>query len=211
MQEQIHLIQGPGGVLEVRLAIPPTWQPTQPFVVIAHPHPLHGGSLNNKVVHTLAKTAYMSGLVAVRFNFRGVGQSTGAFAHGIGEQQDLLSVADWMQRQYPQAPCWLAGFSFGGYVAAAAHAQAQARYLLLVAPAMSLFDVSQLLINSIPWLIIMDRQDEVVCAESVQAWIERQTTPPQIEWLDGVGHFFHGKLNVLTNLCQQAILEQFTA
>jgi len=205
VQEQTHLIQGPGGVLEVRLATPPNWQAAHPFVVIAHPHPLHGGSLNNKVVHTLAKTAYATGLASLRFNFRGVGQSTGEFAQGVGEQQDLLSVVHWMQHQYPQAPCWLAGFSFGGYVAAAAHAQAQARHLLLVAPAMNLFDVSQLQINSIPWLVIMDQQDEVVSSNLVQAWIDQQTTPPTVEWLDGVGHFFHGKLAILSDICQQAM------
>lgn len=208
MQEQSHLIQGPGGVLEVRLAIPPAWQPTQPFVVIAHPHPLHGGSLTNKVVHTMAKSAYTTGVATLRFNFRGVGQSTGEFADGIGELQDLLSVVQWMQQQYPQAPCWLAGFSFGGYITAAAHALAQAQYLLLVAPAMNLFDVTQVRINTIPWLVIMDKQDEVVSATTVQAWIEQQSTPPEIEWLEGVGHYFHGKLKLLSDLCQQALHAQ---
>lgn len=205
MQEQLHLIQGPAGLLEVRVATPPGWLPSQPFVVIAHPHPQHGGSFNNKVVHTLAKTAYASGLVTLRFNFRGVGQSEGEFAHGEGEQQDLLSVVQWMHQQVPQAPCWLAGFSFGGYVVAAVHQQARAQHLLLVAPAMSLFDVSRLQVGPIPWRVIMDPQDEVVSAESVLAWLDQQINFPVINWVEGVGHFFHGRLTVLSDIYQQAI------
>ncbi|MBI3561540.1 MAG: alpha/beta hydrolase [Gammaproteobacteria bacterium] len=203
MQQQDFLIAGPAGQLEVKLARPSSWHDTQPFVVCCHPHPQHGGSLNNKVVHTLAKTYFDSGLAVLRFNFRGVGQSLGQFDDGRGEQEDLLSVVQWMRAQHPAAICWLAGFSFGGYIAAAAHEPAQAQYLTLVAPAVPLYDVNQLRINRIPWLLVMDSHDEVVSALQVKHWLALQSNPPVQVWLDEVGHFFHGKLTLLRNACLQ--------
>jgi alpha/beta superfamily hydrolase len=210
VNEQLHLISGAAGALEARLAVPPARQPQTPFIVCAHPHPQHGGSLQNKVVHTLAKSAYASGLAACRFNFRGVGQSQGEYGHGAGEQEDLLSVVHWMRLQFPQAPCWLAGFSFGGYVTAAAHARAEARLLLLVAPAVNLFDVDQLQINAIPWHVLMDPNDEVVPVKPVRVWIEQQAVAPKLEWLEGVGHFFHGKLAILAEHSQRVFEQHLT-
>lgn len=210
MQEVTQLIAGPVGQLEVRLTIPANWQATQPFVVCAHPHPLHGGSLTNKVVHTLAKTAAESGLLAVRFNFRGVGQSDGTFDHGNGEQQDLLSVVQWLRQQYPSAPCWLAGFSFGAYIAIASQIMTSAQALMLVAPAVHLYDVSRLRLSAIPTLILMGKQDEIVPSDQVQDWLQQQDYAPQVSWFDDTGHFFHGKLGYIQDACQQFIAEQLT-
>jgi hypothetical protein len=207
MRETTHIINGPTGNLELRVAIPDHWQAALPFVVCCHPHPLHGGSLTNKVVHTLAASLYKSGLAVVRFNFRGVGQSQGEFANAIGEQADVLAVVQWFRAQHPAAVCWLAGFSFGAYVAYAAHCAAQARVLLLVAPAVNLYDFSDSTCHTIPTLIIQGGQDEVVPPAQVQAWVSKQHKPPQLIWLDDAGHFFHGKLPLLhdavTHFAQQ--------
>lgn len=208
MQEFTQLIQGPVGQLEVRLSKPTHWQTNRPFLVCAHPHPLHGGTLTNKVVHTLAKTAAESGLFAVRFNFRGVGQSEGSFDHGKGEQQDLLSVVHWMRQQYPQAPCWLSGFSFGAYIATACHLTAAAQALLLVAPALHLYDVSQLQLSHVPTLILMGKQDEIVPPQHVQQWFDQQDTVAKLKWFEDTGHFFHGKLGFIQDACKQFIQEQ---
>lgn len=205
MQEELHLIDGPTGMLEVKIAAPLQWRAGLPFIVCAHPHPLHGGTLNNKVVHTLAKAFYEAGLLSVRFNFRGVGQSQGQYDQGVGEQQDLVAVVDWLRQQYPASPCWLAGFSFGGYIAAAVSARVAAQFLALVAPAVHMFDVTQLRIAKIPWLVLMGRQDEVVPPALVQSWLAHQHNPAAEIWFDDVGHFFHGKLHLLREACLAAV------
>jgi alpha/beta superfamily hydrolase len=169
----------------------------RPTAVILHPHPLHGGTMQNKVVHTLARAFGELGVASVRFNFRGVGASAGGFAHGAGETEDALAVIEWVRAQRPGAAVWLAGFSFGAYVALRAAAPAQVSGLITVAPAVNLYDFSALAPPPCPWLLIQGEADEVVPVEAVRAWLSAIAPRPQTLFLPGAGHFFHGRLNDL--------------
>ena len=201
-----QLIEGPAGKLEVKVEEPDNPAPQAPVAVLCHPHPLHGGSLTNKVVHILASTMNRLGAMAVRFNFRGVGRSEGEFDNMVGELEDLRAVVEWVRKQYPGAPLWLGGFSFGAQVALKLHAQLGAERLLVAAPPLSLYGTDDLPGIAIPWLVIQGSEDEVIDAGQVRDWVARQTdNPPRLIWLDGAGHFFHGRLNEV----REAVIEQW--
>lgn len=203
MQEQALTISGPAGGLECLFAQPAGWQPHDPISICCHPHPLHGGSLHNKVVHTLAKTFIQLDSAVLRFNFRGVGESQGEFAQGEGEQADLLAVVAWLQQHYPMAALWLSGFSFGAYVAVMAHARIQPVRLLLVAPAVDMYPQMQAVdVQCTDWILVQGGQDEIVSPSAVANWLKQQRHKPRLIWLEDAGHFFHGQLTRL----QQRIL-----
>jgi len=201
---QNQLIEGAIGKLEVKVEEPDHPAPQAPVAVLCHPHPLHGGSLTNKVVHILAATMNRLGARAVRFNFRGVGRSGGEFDNMVGELDDLHAVVDWAREHYPDAPLWLGGFSFGAQVALKMHAQLGAERLLVAAPPLSLYGSDDLPEIAIPWLVIQGSADEVIDAHQVRDWVARQTrNPPRLIWLEGAGHFFHGRLNEV----REAVIE----
>ena len=195
---QALTLAGPVGALEALTACPAA-APVLATAVILPPHPLHGGTMQNKVVHALARAFGELGVASVRFNFRGVGASAGSFAHGVGETEDALAVIDWVRAQRPGGAVWLAGFSFGAYVAWRAAVSSQASGLITVAPAVNLYDFSALSLPSCPWLLIQGEADEVVPVEVVRAWFSGMAPRPQAQalFLPGVGHFFHGRLNDL--------------
>ena len=113
-------IPGPAGDIEAVVETPEGAAPAA-FAVVCHPHPLFGGTLDNKVVHTLARTFQELGAPTIRFNFRGVGRSAGSFANGAGESEDASAVIEWGRARWPGASLWLAGFSFGGAIAIRVH------------------------------------------------------------------------------------------
>ena len=195
---QSLLLAGPAGALEA-LTLCPAAAPAHPCAtaVLLHPHPLHGGTMQNKVVHTLARGFAELGVASVRFNFRGVGASAGRFAHGAGEAEDALAVIAWVREQRPDTPIWLAGFSFGAYVALRVAAAAQVSGLITVAPAVQLYDFSTLAVPRCPWLLIQGEADEVVPVEAVRRWLAGVAPQPQTLFLPATGHFFHGRLNDL--------------
>ncbi|VAW94869.1 Alpha/beta hydrolase [hydrothermal vent metagenome] len=194
------LINGSVGQLEILAEPPKTLSARTPVAIICHPHPLYGGTMQNKVVHTVAKSCMELGMPAIRFNFRGVGASEGHFEHGLGEQQDCIAVAQWARQQYPNRPIWLAGFSFGSFVAYQVFAKIKAERLLLVAPPVGLFEFRPMDSINIPWCVIQGKQDEITSPGSVEAWVNKQPTPPEFYYLDDVSHFFHGKLGVLREI-----------
>jgi len=196
-------IEGPAGALQL-LADKPAGTPVA-LAVICHPHPLHGGSLSNKIVHQLARTFAGLGAVSVRFNFRGVGESAGAYDEGRGELQDLLAVVTWAQSQWPGLPLWLAGFSFGGFIALQAAQQLVPQRLVTVAPAVNYFPDRALRLAGIAWLLIQGDADDIVPADQVSAWLSGLDSQPKLVLLEGAGHFFHGRLNEL----KQAIVDSF--
>lgn len=165
--------------------------------VVCHPHPLHGGTLDNKVVQTVARAFVQMGYRAVRFNFRGVGQSQGAWDEGRGEIDDALAVID--ATRVAGLPLALAGFSFGGYVASQAALRLTegngVERLLLIAPATSRFDTAAVPPDTI---VIHGETDDVVPLQSVLDWARPQALP--ITVVPGAGHFFHGQLTLLKNL-----------
>lgn len=190
---------GPAGALETLIETASD-APPPAFGVICHPHSLFGGTLQNKVVHTLARSFQELGAATIRFNFRGVGGSAGSFAEGIGETDDALAVIAAGARRWPGAEVWLGGFSFGGAVAVRAASRAGAKFLATVAPAVTLIDVTGIKVPDCPWLIVQGDADELVNPQSVVAWAAHLAPAPQVELLPGAGHFFHGRLRELTSL-----------
>jgi len=165
------------------------------LALIAHPHPLYGGTLDNKVVQTLAKTFFAQGCVAVRMNFRGVGASDGVFDEGLGETEDWLQVVQAMRAMFGQLPLTLAGFSFGAFVQSRVAAQLQPERLVLVAPAVGRFAVERVPVGT---LVIHGEEDDVVPLREVLDWARPQTLPVVV--LPGAGHFFHGNLIELARI-----------
>jgi len=199
------LIPGPAGQLEGELSVPETYQAGGPVAVVCHPHSLYGGSLRNKVAHILADTFTDMGLPTLRFNFRGVGKSGGKFDQGQGEQKDLGSVVDWLRARYEGSPLWLAGFSFGAFVAYRAHQTVAAERLLLVAPPVSLFVFGVPEPTRVPWIVIQGSEDEIVPAKEVENWVADQPNPPEFHLMQDASHFFHGRLNDLRNLVMAGV------
>lgn len=189
--EDRGLIDGPAGTLEVDVSLPE--HGPRGAAVICHPHPQYGGSLDNKVVFTLARAARESGLAAVRFNFRGVGKSEGAYDEGAGELDDARAVIEWAGAA--ARGLVLAGFSFGAAIALRAAGGRDVRGLATVALPVRYFD--ELPRPDCPWLAVHGDADDVAdCAEAVRR-LEALTPAPEIEVLAGAGHFFHGRLSDL--------------
>ena len=190
-------IPGPAGGLEGVTACPATDRPLHGIGVICHPHPQYGGTMHNKVVDVLSRTLNDLGIGTLRFNFRGVGSSEGAYGEGAGESDDLRAVLAWAQRQRPGHPLWLAGFSFGAYVALRVAGEFPIAQLITVAPPVNFFDFSQLPTPTMPWTLIQGEADEIVPSDRVFDWAERQRPAPTLIRMPSVGHFFHGQLNRL--------------
>lgn len=207
----LERIRGPAGALEVLLSCPAPEQARPASAVICHPHPLYGGTMQNKVVHTVARAYSDLGLRTVRFNFRGVGSSDGAFDHGAGETADVMAVIDWLARARPRDSLFLAGFSFGAYVALRAAAQRRPAHLLSIAPPVHMYDFAALPHPQCPWWVIQGEADEVVDAQAVTAWAATLDPAPQLVRLPGVSHFFHQRLNDLRQVATQALKAQLPA
>ena len=199
-QTEYLLQPGPAGLIEVAIDRPPLGAVQRGTAVIAHPHPLFGGTMQNKVVGTLARALVQSGWTAVRFNFRGVGKSEGVHDHGVGEAQDLLAV---IEAQAPTGPLALAGFSFGGFVTCGAIAQLHGRRepekIILVGPATSRFQVPVLPAElHARTLVVHGEQDDTVPLQATLDWARPQLLPVTV--IPGVEHFFHGQLPLLKGL-----------
>jgi uncharacterized protein len=196
-------IAGPAGALEIALNVPDVMP--RAIALVAHPHPLQGGTLDNKVAQTLAKAFVALGYVSVRFNFRGAGNSEGTFDDGIGETADALAALAFAQREFATvaaAPPVLAGFSFGSYVLTRVAHEVTAERLVLVGPAVKRFPVEHVPADTI---VIHGEQDDVVALTDVLDWARPQRLP--IVVFPGCGHFFHGRLVQL----QQVIIGQWNA
>jgi uncharacterized protein len=193
-------LEGPAGDLEALIETPQAdGQIAAPaaFGVVLHPHPLYGGTMDNKVVWTLARAFQERGVPTIRFNFRGVGASAGSHDEGRGETADALAVIAFGRERWPHAELWLAGFSFGGAVAVRVAGEARPARLVLVAPGINKTDVSDAAPPACPWLIVQGEADEVVPADVVTGWARRLSPAPELSVLPGTGHFFHGRINEL--------------
>ena len=199
-------IRGPAGKIEVAMD-EPIGEERHILGIVCHPHPLQGGSMQNKVVTTLVKTFQYLGLTTVRFNFRGVGKSEGEFAHGIGELEDLLAVIEWLQQSHKGKTIWLAGFSFGACIAAKAATQTDIGQLVTVAPPVQDYALETLPPILCPWILVQGDMDEIVSPSVVLSWAESRYPKPTILLFPDTGHFFHGKLIELRTRLEQALLE----
>jgi uncharacterized protein len=196
------LIPGPAGDLEIMTTWPHLADPLG-IGIICHPDPRQGGTMNNKVVTTLARAFIELNLATVRFNFRGIGNSSGEYGHTQGELADLNAVIAWAKQQLPALPLWLAGFSFGSYISALAAPAAKPRALISIAPPVNRYDFNQLTQISCPWLVIQGDQDEVVPYAEVQAWAAQPPAPLKLITMTGATHFFHGRLIELRDYTEQ--------
>ncbi len=184
------LIDGPAGDLEIAVNAPE--RPPRGIALVAHPHPLQGGTLDNKVAQTLAKTFFALGYVSVRLNFRGVGRSAGAFDDGIGETDDALAALAHAKANIDaqdRLPVVLAGFSFGSFVQTRVAKAVAAERLVLVAPAVGRLTGESVRADTI---VIHGEEDDVVPLAAVLAWARPQELPVVV--FPGCGHFFHGRL-----------------
>jgi alpha/beta superfamily hydrolase len=204
-------LQGPAGVIEAAVDEPHDATALRGVAVIAHPHPLFGGTMDNKVVQTLARAFVQCGWRAVRFNFRGVGGSAGVHDHGLGELQDLLAV---VQDQAPEGALALAGFSFGAFVTS--HAieqlwqQRQLEKLVLVGTAASRFNVAPLAPELHErTLVVHGEVDDTVPLTDVMNWARPQRLPVTV--IPGVEHFFHGQLTLLRSLVARHLMSDLSS
>lgn len=187
-------VPGPAGRLEALLE-----RPAEPVgvAVVCHPHPEGGGTMHNKVVHTLARAFARAGYTTLRFNFRGTGASAGSYDEGVGEVDDALAALEFMRRDGPQGPSWIAGFSFGAAIAIRAAVRVPVDGLISVAPAVRRFAAGLTAQPQCPWLIVQGDADELVDVDDTIAWVNGLDPGPELLVLEGVDHFFHGRLNEL--------------
>jgi alpha/beta superfamily hydrolase len=200
------LLDGPAGALETAIDLPDADVPTVPAIaVVCHPLSTDGGSLHNKVVTMAARAVRELGVATVRFNFRSVGQSEGAFDHGEGELDDLTAVVRWVRSQRPDAVLWLIGFSFGAYVSLKASATLQPQVLVSIAPptgrAWDFDDVQP----PPRWLVVQGEADEIVDPQSVFNWLDSLDAPHTLVRMPDTSHFFHRKLIDLRGAIQHAV------
>ena len=200
---QRQAIQGPAGALECAVDLPVS--DALGTAVLCHPHPQHGGTMDNKVVQTMARAMVGLGWRAVRFNFRGVGNSAGTWDEGQGEIDDAMAVVAAYRTLGTRLV--LGGFSFGGYIASQAASRLSAagddqaaERLLLIGPAVQSFDMAPVPADT---LLIQGEADDVVPMPAVLAWARTQSLPVTV--VPGAGHFFHGQLPVLKQIISAAL------
>ena len=202
MRETPVVIDGPVGQLEALYL-----ENEQPrgVALICHPNPVQGGTMLNKVVSTLQRTARDAGLITLRFNYRGVGASEGTHDMGTGEVDDAQAVAEWLRAKHPGLPLTLFGFSFGGFVAASLGGRLEAKgeqlkHLFMVAAAVTRLNGYDLLPVNCPLTLIQPETDEVIDPQAVYDWSEKLERPHELLKVAECGHFFHGKLTDLKDL-----------
>ncbi len=201
-QTQQFFLTGAAGKLECAIDHPTT--PPRGLALLGHPHPLFGGTMDNKVVQTLARAFVALGYIAIRMNFRGVGQSEGVHDEGKGETDDMALLLDHMRQQYPDLPLAMGGFSFGTFVQA--HLQQRliaqgtpAERLILVGTAAGKWAMPDVPSNTI---LIHGEQDDTIPLIDVLDWARPQDLPVTV--IPGADHFFHRKLHHIKNLLIQA-------
>ncbi len=207
-RNRTEYFQGAAGRLQVVIDAP-AQSPTRGIALVAHPHPLMGGTLDNKVAQTLARAFSDVACEAWRMNFRGVGESEGEHASGQGETEDMLLLAAAITARHPGLPLFLAGFSFGGYVQARVAARLladpagpQVRRMMLVAPAVARFDVPGVAAGT---LLIHGERDDVIPLAHMLDWARPQELPVLV--VPGADHFFHRRLATIRSAVVSAARE----
>ena len=186
-------INGPAGRLESILDEPRDG-PVRGCAVVCHPHPQHGGTMHNKVAHTLARAFVRLGFRALRFNFRGTEASEGTYDEGEGELDDALAAVEWLRSCGHDGPLWVAGFSFGAAIAVRAAEPARADGVVAVAPAIYRFARGVISLPHCPFLVIQGDEDELVDVQETIEWVNGLEPGPELLVMEGAEHFFHGRL-----------------
>lgn len=203
------VIDGAQRELEAIVDRPP--QENSKFVAICcHPHPQHGGTLSNKVIYTASRSIAGLGIVSIRFNFRGIGNSDGDYADGNGEQEDLQAVVKWALAEYPGRKIILAGFSFGARISALQAVPLNAVLLISIAPPIGYIDFEGFQRPNCPWLIVQGDEDELVVADQVASWADGFEHKPELHRMPATTHFFHGKLTELRKVVSEYVQNQLS-
>ncbi|MDX8407977.1 MAG: alpha/beta fold hydrolase [Mariprofundaceae bacterium] len=190
-------IDGPAGALQI---LHQTGKPDMPAIVVCHPHPQYGGTMRNKVVYWIARAFEDAGCSVLRFNFRGVEQSEGEWDEGMGEVQDTAAALDWLHARHPDAPLWLAGFSFGCYAGLqAARVDPRVERMFAVAPAVNLWSFDFMAGDERPLSVVSGTADEIVPFAAVQAWADEHADI-QFHAIEGAGHFFPEHMQQMTSI-----------
>ncbi len=200
------VIDGPAGPLEIALSVPVDTH-VKGLAFICHPHPVHGGTMDNKVVQTLAKAFSEMGCAVIRFNFRGVGASSGTFDEGIGETEDAAAALAYARAQISNAaelPMIAAGFSFGCFVQSRLLPRSNPSRLVLVGPAVKRFEIADVPKGT---FVVHGEEDDVVPLADVMNWARPQALPVTV--FPGAGHFFHGRLVELKTIVQRGCDDLF--
>ncbi|MBC8028094.1 MAG: alpha/beta hydrolase [Steroidobacteraceae bacterium] len=201
IRAEVLSLAGAAGPIETKLEVDDEFTGTPAvFGVACHPHPLFGGTMDNKVTHVLARTMVECGAPTFRFNFRGVGASAGKFDNGRGETDDLVALVEEGRRRFPGAALWLGGFSFGAFVALRGAARVAPVKFVAVAPPVARFELGEVANPDCDWMLAQGDADDVVPPDAVLAWAAQQARKPRLHVLAGAGHFFHGKLHELKPL-----------
>jgi len=176
----------------------------KPAVVVCHPHPLYGGTMRNKVVYWMARVFEDLGCSVLRFNFRGVEASEGAWDEGRGESDDVIAALNWLEEMNSDTPLWLAGFSFGTYASLhAAQHEARVEALFTVAPAVNIWSFDFALQELRPLTVVSGTADEIVPFTDVQHWIEAMPKHVHFHRIEGAGHFFPQHMQMMMDALSQ--------
>ena len=201
-------IRGPAGAIECAVDVPEPGEERPATIIICHPHPLHSGTMHNKVVTIMERSMRELGLRTVRFNFRGAGQSEGEHDDGYGETDDLFAVAEWVRRTRPDDILWLGGFSFGSFVALRGALNLNVGQLISIAPPVDRYPFDSLRHPECPWLVIQGDEDEVVNIEAVRLWADKLKPAPDLVIMREADHFFHRRLMDLRGLLKNGVRDQ---
>src|SRR5512145_1365614 len=169
--------------------------------ILCHPHPVYGGTMDNRIVYRAAKAAAAAGFAALRFNFRGVGRSPGSYDQGLGEKEDVVGAIAWMQSRYPGLPLALIGYSFGAWVALQVGiSDARIMAMIGIAPPLDLYAMEFLALNVKPSLFLVGTQDEFCSMESIQQLQPRLPAASSMRILEGADHFFSDRTDDVETL-----------
>ena len=201
-EEFVLFINGPAGKLE---ALYCEQKNAKAIVLLCHPHPLYAGTMQNKVITTLQRTARDNNYSTLRFNFRGVGKSEGSYGDGKGEIADAMAAYEYIKNTEPTLPVIIMGFSFGACVAACLAKQLELqdtiiKQLVMIAPPLEMFAIEGHTPSHCPLLIIQPEADEIVNPQTVYQWEKSLTRARTLLTVPECSHFFHGKLNNLKEL-----------
>lgn len=211
IQSENTQLSGAVGELEAVIDKPSEAVNQSCIAVCCHPHPQHGGAMGNKVIYTASRALAGLGIISVRFNFRGVGKSQGEYADGIGEQDDLKAVVNWVKHQYPNRKLILCGFSFGAYITCLQAIELNPTLLVSIAPPIGTIEFTGFNRPDCPWLVIQGDDDELVDASQVAKWSSDFLPPAKLIQMPETSHFFHGKIvelgsNIGSFVSQQLML-----
>ena len=199
------MLDGPVGKLETISDVAEPACARRGVAVLCHPLTIEGGSMHNKVVTMAERALRESGLDTVRFNFREAGNSAGSYDKGRGESDDLATVVAWVRRTRPDDALWLAGFSFGSYVAIANAVRLRADALISIAPPVGRWPFEALALPTCPWLIVQGEADEIVEPQAVFDWVETLEHRPELVRMPETSHFFHRRLMDLRGAIKHAV------